>query len=155
MAFSSSGMFCVIPLLYADLRRAALLATTVHIVVNAALTALLPPLGFSFYAYGALLAAVAEFAIAYACLQRKLPWLSYHILSPTTPASAKPRLARGPIDLRSPTGGEGLFDVPDQVVGVLGSDGKADLLRLDAGQPLLGFGQLAMGDGGGMHHQRF
>ena len=79
MVFSAAAMYCVIMLLYLDLRRKALVVTTSYFILNAGLTTLLLRFGFRFYGYGALLAAVAEFAIALFYLNREVPWLLYHV----------------------------------------------------------------------------
>ncbi len=79
MAFNTSAMFCVILLLYLDLRRVALLITTTYLVLNIALTAFFLPHGFRFYAYGAFLASIVEFAMAILFLRRELPWLLFHV----------------------------------------------------------------------------
>ena len=79
MVFSSGAMFAVIMLLYLDLRRRALVVTTSYFVLNAGLTYFLLRYGFRFYGYGALLAAIAEFAIAVFYLHREVPWLLYHV----------------------------------------------------------------------------
>jgi len=79
MAFNTSAMFCVILLLYLDLRRVALLITTTYLLLNIALTAFFLPHGFRFYAYGAFLASIVEFAMAILFLRRELPWLLFHV----------------------------------------------------------------------------
>lgn len=99
MVFSTSAMFCVILLLYLDLRRAALVVTASYFVLNAALTTLLLPLGFRFYGFGAFLAAVAEFAIALFYLNRELPWLLYHVFV-TNNVSLNPLGSRARLERR-------------------------------------------------------
>jgi uncharacterized membrane protein len=79
MVFGANGMFCIIMLLYLDQRRAALVVTTAYLILNAALTWLLLPYGFRYFGFGAFLAAVAEFSIAFWFLHRETPWLLYHI----------------------------------------------------------------------------
>jgi uncharacterized membrane protein len=95
MVVNTSAMFCVILLMYLDLRRAALSVTTVYMVLNGALTALLLPLGFRYYGYGAFVAAIVEFALAFTLLRRELPWLLYHTFV-TNNASLSVARRRGP-----------------------------------------------------------
>jgi polysaccharide biosynthesis protein PelG len=78
MAFHSSAMFCFVFLLYFDLRRPALLITTVYAVLNPTLTLLVLPFGQAFYGYGSMIAAALTFLLAFGVLLRELPWLHYH-----------------------------------------------------------------------------
>ena len=52
-------------------------------------------------------------------------------------------------------GGEALLQVGDDVVDVLGADGEADGVLVDALVLQLGLAQLGVGGGGGVDHQRF
>jgi polysaccharide biosynthesis protein PelG len=78
MACHASFMFCFIFFLYFDLRRPALALSTIFLVLNGALTAAFLPLGFTFFAYGNMLASVITFVAAVALLTRELPWLHFH-----------------------------------------------------------------------------
>ena len=52
-------------------------------------------------------------------------------------------------------GGEALFQIGDDVVNVLGADGEADGVGMDVLVLQLRFGELGVGGGGGVDHQRF
>jgi uncharacterized membrane protein len=78
MVFQTSVVFCVILLLYLDLRRPALLVTMAFVILNGALTAALLPLGFTYFGYGNMLASMISFAIAALLLRRELSWIHYH-----------------------------------------------------------------------------
>ena len=78
MVFQTSASFCVIFLLYFDLRRHALAVSATYFVLNGALTVVLLPLGFPYYGYGNLFAAALTFLLAALILAQELPWLHFH-----------------------------------------------------------------------------
>ena len=78
VGFHASALFCQVFLLYFDLRRYALALTLTYAVLNTTLTLGLLPLGFAYYGYGPMVAAVITFVVAIAILVRELPWLHYH-----------------------------------------------------------------------------
>jgi len=78
MACYTSFMFCIIFLLYFDLRRPALALLTMFLVLNGVLTLALLPSGSTFFAFGNMLASVITFVAAIVLLMRELPWLHFH-----------------------------------------------------------------------------
>jgi uncharacterized membrane protein len=78
VAFQTGVTFCTIFLLYFDLRRYALTVVLIYAGLNAALTLAFLPLGFAYYGYGQMVAAIISFVAALAVLSRELPWLHYH-----------------------------------------------------------------------------
>jgi uncharacterized membrane protein len=95
MVFQTSVVFCVILLLYLDLRRSALLATTAFVILNGALTSALLPLGFAYYGYGNFLASMIDFVIAALLLHRELSWIHYHVFVTNNGALRRPGLGGG------------------------------------------------------------
>lgn len=78
MPFFTSAMFCFTFLLYLDLRRAALQTVCTYVVLNAALTLSLLPLGPDLYGYGNMIASTISLLVGFGLLMRELSWLHYH-----------------------------------------------------------------------------
>lgn len=86
MAFYTSAMFCFTFLLHLDLRRPALLIVLTFLVLNAALTVLLLPLGPDFYGYGNMIAAAVSLVMAFCFVLKELSWLHYHAFITNNPS---------------------------------------------------------------------
>jgi uncharacterized membrane protein len=86
MAFYTSAMFCFTFLLHLDLLRPALLIVLTFLVLNAALTLALLPLGADFYGYGNMIAAAASLLVGFSLVLRELSWLHYHAFVTNNPS---------------------------------------------------------------------
>jgi len=95
MACYTSFMFCIIFLLYFDLRRPALALLTMFLVLNGVLTLALLPSGSTFFAFGNMLASVITFVAAIVVLMRELPWLHYHFFVTNNQSLKRPAQASG------------------------------------------------------------
>jgi polysaccharide biosynthesis protein PelG len=93
MACHTSAMFCLIFLLYFDLKKQALAIATTFVVLNALLTVLVLPFGFPFFGYGNMEASAITMLVAFLLLVRELPWLHYHAFV-TNNSSLRVRLSR-------------------------------------------------------------
>jgi uncharacterized membrane protein len=78
MVFQVSTTFCIILLLYLDLRRPALIISTTLLLLNGGLTFLFLPLGSAYYGYGNMLASLFSFSLAVVLFIRELSWLHFH-----------------------------------------------------------------------------
>jgi len=105
MVFQTSVVFCIILMLYLDLRRSALLVTTAFVILNGALTWALLPFGFTYFGYGNLLASMIDFAIAALLLRRELSWVHYHVFVTNNVALRRPAARqRRATNRRAPVG---------------------------------------------------
>jgi uncharacterized membrane protein len=86
MAFYTSAMFCFTFLLHLDLLRPALLIVLTFLVLNAALTLALLPLGADFYGYGNMIAAAASLLVGFSLVLKELSWLHYHAFVTNNPS---------------------------------------------------------------------
>ncbi|WP_212223881.1 exopolysaccharide Pel transporter PelG [Bradyrhizobium lablabi] len=86
MAFYTSAMFCFTFLLHLDLRRPALLTVLSFLVLNAALTLALLPLGPDFYGYGNMIAAAASLLVGFSLVLKELSWLHFHAFVTNNPS---------------------------------------------------------------------
>ncbi len=77
-AFHTTFLFCLVFLLYFDLRRAVLALTALFCTANLTLTVLLLSFGEGLYGLGYLLASSVSLLAALYLLRRELPWLPYH-----------------------------------------------------------------------------
>lgn len=77
-ALHTTFLFCIIFLLYFDLRKLVLMLTAAFFVLNVVFTTALLPMGLSYMGFGYLLAGAVSLALAVTVLLRELPWLTFH-----------------------------------------------------------------------------